>query len=110
MHQCESPTTKKLFSYISTIFFLFLAQWFSTKGGLILCSEDIWQRLETFLSPLRGGHYWHRGGGGQGCCLTHPWAVVPKTAQCDKELSSQNVNRAMVKKLFYNIQETTLVQ
>lgn len=75
-----------------------------------LLPEDIWQCLETFLSPLRGGCYWYRGGGGQGCCLTHPWVVVPKTAQRDKELSSQNVNRAMGKKLFYNTQETTLVQ
>ena len=31
-------------------------------------------------------------------------------SQRDKELSSQNVNRAMGKKLFHNTQETTLVQ
>lgn len=85
MHQCESPTTKKLFSYISTIFFFFfLAQWFSTKGVLILCSEGIWQRLETFLSPLRGGRYWHRGGRGQGCCLTHPGRWCPRQPNATK--------------------------
>lgn len=54
------------------------------QGGQTLSSEDVWQCLETFLLPLRGGHYWHRGGEGQGCRLTRPLAVVPQTANVTK--------------------------
>lgn len=31
---------------------------------------DIWQHLETFLSQLGRGYYWHLVGGGRGCCYT----------------------------------------